>query len=217
MRPSCGGEQTVHTDGIDRIGRGMHEEFPATITGPISRVKRFIHHFRGQRWAASLDIGVEPGEIRRVSPARFERIELAPSALPEAPPGRPAVPRHNRIGHGEDQEGCRYEISYQPDCLRHVKVQRQLPSGRRSTMTLFRNPQGCAEARPGSRVCTRIRSPEQGIDLEVVVRCGKDSVASVTVDCIVPDPSGNGEGEEISFVVDHGLPRPFDSRLDATS
>ena len=48
--------------------------------------------------------------------------------------------RHNREGKGADQLGYKYQVNYQPDWLRLVKVTRTLDSGRQSTKTLFRNP-----------------------------------------------------------------------------
>jgi hypothetical protein len=108
-----------------------------------------------------------------------------------------------------DQRGYEYRISYAPDWLRYVKVSRDLPSGRRSTMTLFRNPLEARETDPGDRVRTRIRCAEQGVDVEVVVRCRKRSVARVVVSCQVPSANGAGE-EELSFVVENGLPPSAD-------
>lgn len=115
--------------------------------------------------------------------------------------------RHNRKGEGSDQRGFIYEIGYQPDWLRHVKVSRQLPSGRQSTMTLFRNPSPRAQARPGPRVRTTIASPEQGVDVEVVVRNAHPGVRRVAVSCIVPAVDGNGE-EEVVFTIENRLPPP---------
>jgi hypothetical protein len=117
------------------------------------------------------------------------------------------VARHNREGEGVDQRGFTYQVSYQPDWLRHVKVSRDLPSGRRSTMTLFRNPLDAAEERPGKQVRTRITCPEQGVDLEVVVRCGKRSIGRVVVHCSVPAADGSGH-EELGFILEDGLPPP---------
>lgn len=76
--------------------------------------------------------------------------------------------RHNREGHGADQRGHDYSISYQPDWLHLVKVTRQLESGRQSTKTLFKN-EGQQEQSPGPRVRTAIASEEQDIEIEVVV------------------------------------------------
>ncbi len=117
--------------------------------------------------------------------------------------------RHNREGEGTDQRGFTYTVSYQPDWLRHVRVSRALPSGRRSTMTLFRNPHERRAMEPGEQVRTRITCPEQGVDLEVVVRCGRRSVGRIEVSCRVPAVSGL-EAEEIAFVLEDGLADPPD-------
>ena len=66
--------------------------------------------------------------------------------------------RHNREGNGEDQLGREYEVSYQPDWFYQMKVTRDLPSGRQSTKTLFRNPEppaGGARARRCARGWSR--------------------------------------------------------------
>lgn len=113
--------------------------------------------------------------------------------------------RHNREGRGTDQRGFEYEISYQPDWLRHVKVARALPSGRQSTMTLFRNPARCRERDPGDRIRTRITCSEQDVDVEVSVRGSGEGVCRVSVTCEVPSPDGPGK-EEVTFIVQDGLP-----------
>lgn len=113
--------------------------------------------------------------------------------------------RHNREGEGSDQRGFVYRISYQPDWLRHVKVSRALPTGRQSTVTLFRNPCTARRGRPGSRVRTRITCPEQGVDVEVIVCSGDRQVQRVAVACRVPGFEGN-EAEEIVFTLENGLP-----------
>ena len=77
--------------------------------------------------------------------------------------------RHNREGQGADQRGYHYAISFQPDWLRHVKVTRDLETGRQSTKTLFRNPAVRGEAESGDRIRTRIVSRDQGVDFEVVI------------------------------------------------
>lgn len=119
--------------------------------------------------------------------------------------------RHNRKGEGRDQRGFTYEIGYQPDWLRHVKVSRSLPSGRQSTMTLFRNPARRAEARPGSQVRTTISCPEQNLDVEVTLRNAEPKVQRVCVACSVPAVEGNGE-EEVVFTIENRLPPPPTSR-----
>ncbi len=77
--------------------------------------------------------------------------------------------RHNRQGGGEDQRGFAYEVSYAPDWLDQIRVTRVLPSGRRSTKTLFRNPARAPRGEPGSVARTRIDSPVQGLSVEVAV------------------------------------------------
>lgn len=115
--------------------------------------------------------------------------------------------RHNRQGTGTDQRGFEYRVSYQPDWLRHVKVTRALPTGRQSTMTLFRNPASCRERPPGSKVRTRITCPEQDVDVEVTVRDGRHGVCRVTVACQVPAADGAG-AEEVVFTLEDDLPGP---------
>jgi hypothetical protein len=102
-----------------------------------------------------------------------------------------------------DQRGFEYGVSYQPDWLRQVKIARRLSSGRRSTMTLFRNPSVRCERSPGERVRTRITCPDQDVDVEVVVDTHR--VSRVAVRCRVPKARGKGE-EEVTFIVECGLP-----------
>jgi hypothetical protein len=124
------------------------------------------------------------------------------------PEGTGSVARHNREGTGADQRGFEYRISYQPDWLRHVKVSRALPSGRQSTMTLFRNPSEVRERPPGRKVRTRITCREQDVDVEVVLRDGRRGVCRITVSCIVDAVDGPGE-EELIFTLEDGLPPAF--------
>lgn len=112
--------------------------------------------------------------------------------------------RHNREGHGADQRGYEYGISFQPDWLRHVKVTRNLETGRQSTKTLFRNPADTAEAEPGDRVRTRIVSADQGVDFEVAVSDPNASVTRVRVSYTVRSP--NGGLEEVEFTLDSEFP-----------
>ncbi|MEJ2215669.1 MAG: hypothetical protein P8099_03535 [Gemmatimonadota bacterium] len=117
--------------------------------------------------------------------------------------------RHNREGHGADQRGFDYTISYQPDWLGQVKVTRHLESGRQSTKTLFRNP-GHREQRPGRRVRTVVSSAEQGLEFEVVVNDPGRVVKRVIVET---GPAPNlGEGpsspsdQDVVFTIDGRLP-----------
>ena len=106
--------------------------------------------------------------------------------------------RHNREGRGVDQRHYDYEISYQPDWLRLVKVTRLLESGRQSTKTLFRNPT-LPEQAPGHRVRTGIRSPEQGLELEVVVQDPGRTVRRVVVEAVPADAS---RAESVVFALE---------------
>lgn len=114
--------------------------------------------------------------------------------------------RHNREGQGADQRGYDYRVSYQPDWLRHVKVTRALESGRQSTKTLFRNPADRKEAEPGERVRTRIRSPDQGLDVEVTVSDRRGAVVRVRISCEVLTP--DGEADQVEFTLENDLPPP---------
>jgi hypothetical protein len=96
--------------------------------------------------------------------------------------------RHNRDARGEDQRGRRYEISYQPDWLRHIKVTRDLDSGRQSTKTLFRNL-ARAEQAPGSRVRTRLCCPEQKLDFAIELDDPQGVITRVIVEMEVPGAS----------------------------
>lgn len=114
--------------------------------------------------------------------------------------------RHNRESRGTDQRGYDYDISYQPDWLQMIKVTRQLESGRQSTKTLFRNP-GRREQDPGPRVRTRIRSPEQGLDFEIVVNDPQGVVKRVIVETATKEAEA---GETILFTLEDQLPPPPD-------
>jgi len=106
--------------------------------------------------------------------------------------------RHNREGRGEDQRGRTYVIGYQPDWFRHVKVTRELNTGRQSTKTLVRNPEP-PEQEPGRKVRTHISAPELGIDFEVSLDDPRHVVRRIIVETIVPD--GEDTGEVIAFSV----------------
>ncbi len=111
--------------------------------------------------------------------------------------------RHNREAHGSDQRDFEYQVSYQPDWLRQVKVTRLLPSGRQSTMTLFTNPEP-PKREPGREVRTEIRSEEQGLAFQVSVRDPDRVVKRVIVET-GPRESVAGElgDDDILFTIDH--------------
>ena len=127
--------------------------------------------------------------------------------------------RHNREGHGTDQRNFDYDISYQPDWLKIVKVTRSLDTGRQSSKTLFRNPALRAREEPGERVRTRIVSKEQGLDFEVSIDDPGHVITRIRVTCRVPSTgraslsatTGDGDGDdEIEFTLDDTLPPPED-------
>lgn len=122
--------------------------------------------------------------------------------------------RHNREGHGSDQRGMKYGVSYQPDWLRLVKVTRKLDNDRQSTKTLFRNP-GRREQSPGDKVRTRITSPEQGLDFEISIADPSGVIKRIIVETTLPEKarlaaSGEKEEEEelIVFTIEDRLPPP---------
>jgi hypothetical protein len=104
--------------------------------------------------------------------------------------------RHNRDARGSDQRGEGYELSYQPDWLRLVKVTRMLESGRQSTKTLFRNSTKREQA-PGSRIRTRITSREQRVDFEVELDDPQGVVRRIIVETSPP-----GGDEPLVFTID---------------
>lgn len=118
--------------------------------------------------------------------------------------------RHNREGSGADQRNHEYTVSYQPDWLRHVKVTRQLETGRQSTKTLFKNPRDHAAARPGDKVRTRIVSPEQDLEVQIAIIDPKHRVTRIRVACAVPSADDPEREEEVEFTVENALPGPPD-------
>jgi len=113
--------------------------------------------------------------------------------------------RHNRDGQGVDQRGYEYVIGFQPDWLRHVKVTRDLETGRQSTKTLFKNPADRREAEPGDRIRTRIHSQEQDLDFEVVISDPNRCVCRIKVAYELGGQKGR-RGEEIEFTLEGLLP-----------
>jgi len=112
--------------------------------------------------------------------------------------------RHNREGKGADQLGYKYQVNYQPNWLRLVKVTRTLDSGRQSTKTLFRNPTHHRREEPSERVRTRIVSSGQGLDMEVVVSDPHGSVYRVQVSCMVP--TADGDSEKVVYTLEDSVP-----------
>lgn len=106
--------------------------------------------------------------------------------------------RHNREARGADQRGFDYDISYQPDWLRQIKVTRTLESGRQSTKILFRNP-AASEHPPGPKVRTHIASPEQQLDVEVDVNDPHGVVKRIIV--VTAPPGTTGGEDELEFTI----------------
>ena len=109
--------------------------------------------------------------------------------------------RHNREGHGSDQRGFEYTISYQPDWLKQVKVSRVLPTGRQSTKTLFA-PDAPPQRTPGRQVRTEIRSPDQKLFFEVAITDPKRVIRRIIVETGGPDGSRSEDGA-IQFTIEH--------------
>ncbi|HSL71205.1 MAG TPA: hypothetical protein VK864_13245 [Longimicrobiales bacterium] len=112
--------------------------------------------------------------------------------------------RHNRDARGTDQRGFDYEISYQPDWVRLIKVTRSLESGRQSTKTLFKNPVP-REQSPGSRIRTRIGCKEQNLEFEIELDDPRGVVARVIV---VMQATPESAGEALEFTIDNRLTTP---------
>ena len=110
--------------------------------------------------------------------------------------------RHNRDSRGTDQRGFDYEISYQPDWLRLIKVTRTLESGRQSTKTLVRNPSAPEQA-PGRNVRTRITSQEQQLDIEVDINDPRGVIKRIIV--ITAPPGSDSQEEELEFTIEHRI------------
>lgn len=106
--------------------------------------------------------------------------------------------RHNRDANGSDQRGDSYDVSYQPDWLRLVKITRTLESGRQSTKTLFRNP-GKRDQEPGPKVRTRVTAHEQRVEFEVELDDPDGVVRRIIVETLPP-----GSDEPIVFSIDGG-------------
>ena len=115
--------------------------------------------------------------------------------------------RHNRDGQGVDQRGYQYVVGFQPDWLRHVKVTRDLETGRQSTKSLYKNPADVRGAEPGDRVRTQVVSEEQELDFEVTITDPNRAVRRIRVVYEMPGRDGRRE-EEIEFTLEGRLPEP---------
>ena len=106
--------------------------------------------------------------------------------------------RHNREARGADQRGFDYDISYQPDWMRLIKVTRTLETGRQSTKILFRNSTP-REHPTAPKVRTRIASPEQSLDVEVDINDPHGVVKRIIV--VTAPRSGVSSGDELEFTI----------------
>jgi len=113
--------------------------------------------------------------------------------------------RHNRDARGTDQSGHDYEISYQPDWVRLIKVTRSLESGRQSTKTLFKNPAD-REQSPGTRVRTKITCKDQKLEFAVELDDPNNIVARII---IVTQATTATNGETLEFTIDDRLANPL--------
>lgn len=109
--------------------------------------------------------------------------------------------RHNRDARGSDQRGESYELSYQPDWLRLVKVTRMLESGRQSTKTLFRNGTR-REQSPGTRIRTRLSSRDQRMEFEIELDDPQGVVRRIIV-----ETAPAGVDEPLVFTIDGRPPQ----------
>ncbi|HSJ07275.1 MAG TPA: hypothetical protein VK936_11250 [Longimicrobiales bacterium] len=111
--------------------------------------------------------------------------------------------RHNRVARGLDQRGDSYELSYQPDWLRLVKVTRTLESGRQSTKTLYKNP-ARREQSPGQRIRTRVAAKEQRLEFEIELNDPQGVVRRIIVETA---PSGDATADRLVFSIDGQRPQ----------
>lgn len=108
--------------------------------------------------------------------------------------------RHNRDARGSDQRGDTYEVSYQPDWLRLVKITRTLESGRQSTKTLVKNSAKREQA-PGQKVRTRVTARDQRLEFEVELDDPQGVVRRITVETLPP-----GSDEPVVFSIESRKP-----------
>lgn len=107
--------------------------------------------------------------------------------------------RHNRVARGMDQRGEAYEVGYQPDWLKLVKVTRTLESGRQSTKTLFKNS-AKREQSPGQKIRTRVESREQRLEFEIELDDPHGVVRRIIIETA---PPGSASAEDrLVFSID---------------
>jgi hypothetical protein len=107
--------------------------------------------------------------------------------------------RHNRVARGTDQRGETYEVSFQPDWLRLVKVTRRLESGRQSTKTLFKNTTK-REQSPGQKIRTRVEAREQRLEFEIELDDPQGVVRRIIVETL--PASATSAEDRLIFSID---------------
>lgn len=115
--------------------------------------------------------------------------------------------RHNRDDRGVDQHGELWQLSYQPDWLKRLKISRRLPDrDRRSTVTLFKNGADRAQSETGKVVRTRVRAADGSVDIELSLEDRTEVVESIVV--VTRRTRKNGRSERLEFVLEDGLDPP---------
>jgi hypothetical protein len=110
--------------------------------------------------------------------------------------------RHNRVARGTDQRGDTYEVSFQPDWLKLVKVTRTLESGRQSTKTLFKNT-AKREQSPGQKIRTRVEAREQRLEFEIELDDPQGIVRRIVVET---SAVGGATQDQLVFSIDSQPP-----------
>jgi hypothetical protein len=119
-------------------------------------------------------------------------------------PSPSAAARPNQMARGSDARGSSYELSYQPDWVSKISVAHG--AGEAAAITrLFTNP-GYKMQSAGSVIGTRIASPAQGLDFEIILNDPGQVITRVIVETVTP--SGPRKGEITTFTIEDVLPPP---------
>lgn len=125
--------------------------------------------------------------------------------------------RDNQTGRGRDQKGFEYEVSYQPDWFKALRVTRKDSGGQESTATIFGNPEPHAKGKKPKKVKTRVKSADGHVDFTIDVDDPDKKVKSIMVAYAVPADrsvlgavSANGDGDEevVTYTVAEDQPPP---------
>ncbi|HEX6938965.1 MAG TPA: hypothetical protein VF158_06095 [Longimicrobiales bacterium] len=128
-------------------------------------------------------------------------------ARPEAfhMPAPDAGARPNLTARATSPAGHVFRLEYQPDWVSKITVTRRAPDGSPSTAVLFRNSSYKLRD-PGPVVRTRIASPENGLDFEVILNDPGRVVKRITVETVAAD--GASAGEPVVFTIEDDNPPP---------